>query len=140
MSVQSFRPIVFLDDDPDFVQFAARVIEDAGWHVETFTDARVAQEAFSSGLKPALLFVDLMMPHIDGEEFVAWFKRELDADVRGAPVIFLSAAWVLNDARERSGADAVLPKPFAIEELRDLCVRFARAHRLRTETDPPRMA
>ncbi len=134
-------PIVVVDDDHEFVAFVERIVRDAGWNVRTFTDARAAQAALLDGLEPALLLVDLMMPYIDGEEFALWHKREIAPNRIGreTPIIFLSAAWMIRDAAERAQVQATLAKPFTVDELRDVCVRFAQVHRTRGETDPPAM-
>jgi DNA-binding response OmpR family regulator len=76
-----------------------------------------------------------MMPGVDGEEFVLALRRVLFEAV--PPIALVSAAFSRPDVQKRLGLPASLGKPFPMEDLKDLAVRFAREHRSRAETIPP---
>ena len=128
------RPILVVDDDPDVLRLASRVLGSAGFRVLSAHDPREALET-AVAERPCLLFVDLMMPHLDGEELLRAIRARVGDD---APrVVLVSAAYSRSEAARRMDADAVLAKPFAIDDLRDLAVRFAAEHRDRAGSNPP---
>jgi len=66
---------------------SARLRKD-GWPVLTAVNGRVALEVIQSQ-QPALVFLDLMMPEMDGFEFLTHFRKE--ARFAQTPVIVLTA-------------------------------------------------
>ena len=128
-------PIFVVDDDPEVIAIVKRVLGHAGWHVEGTTDPRVALEQ-AIVRRPCLIFVDLMMPHMDGEELlIALRDRMRDAMPK---VVLISAAYSRVEVAKRLEVDASLPKPFELGDLRDLASRFAGEHRDRSSSQPPR--
>jgi CheY-like chemotaxis protein len=85
--------------------------------------------------RPCLILVDLMMPGVDGEEFVQALRRVLVDAV--PPVALVSAAFSRPEVQKRLGLPASLGKPFPMDDLKDLAVRFAAEHRSRPHTIPP---
>ena len=76
--------------------------------------------------RPNLVFVDVMMPRLDGYHTCALIKN--NASLRDTPVIMLSSKDGLFDrARGRLvGAEQYLAKPFTRDELLGAIRRFAR--------------
>lgn len=129
------RPILVIDDDPDVIAIVKRVLGHAGWAVIGTTDPRDGLE-MAIDQEPCLLLIDLMMPHMDGEELLLELRARLRD--RMPPVALISAAYSRNEVARRADVDATLPKPFEIDDLRDLAARFAPAHRDRPSSTPPR--
>lgn len=129
------RPILVVDDDPEVVAIARRVLALAGWWVIGTTDPR---EGLRLALEhePCLVLIDLMMPHMDGEELLAAMRAQLRE--RMPPVALVSAAYSRSEVGRRHQVDATLAKPFDIADLRDLAARFAAEHRDRPSSRPPR--
>ena len=112
--------ILVIDDDPmvcHHVKLALSTTQK--WETEAVTDSleglRRAQES-----PPQLIVLDLMMPGMDGLEFL----RQLRADQRTAeiPVLILTAR-ALDDYRQSAaelGANAYLTKPYRWSDLMDL--------------------
>src|SRR5262249_33262859 len=69
-----------------------------GWPVLTATNGRVALEVLQNHV-PALVLLDLMMPEMDGFEFLAHFRK--DARFTQTPVIVLTAKDLTNEDRQR---------------------------------------
>ena len=68
--------------------------------------------------KPDVILLDIMMPGMDG--FETCFRLKSDPELRGIPVILLSAIGNKTESRIRGleiGADAVMAKPFDPDEL-----------------------
>jgi CheY-like chemotaxis protein len=117
-------PILVLDDDPDLLKMVERVLAHDGRSVVTATDPVAALELYERA-RPCLVVVDLMLPHMDGEEFLQALVRRF-GDPR-PPVIILSASAVRSEVASRVGAEASLGKPFEIDDLRDMVARFCDA-------------
>lgn len=65
---------------------------------------------------PALLLTDLMMPRLNGIDLIAALRAESTARKIKPPfIVLLTAAG--KRAAERTGADAVILKPFELEQI-----------------------
>jgi two-component system response regulator (stage 0 sporulation protein A) len=64
-----------------------------------------------------LIVLDLKMPDIDAEAFLAAYREKTR---RPAPILLTSAASDLDHHAERLGVSGVLAKPFDVD---DLCTR-----------------
>lgn len=129
-------PILVVDDDADVVAIARRTLEHAGWLVEGTTDPREAL-ALAERIRPCLVLVDLMMPHMDGEELLTELRGRFAADEM-PKFALISAAYSRAEVARRLEVDASIAKPFELADLRDIAVRFASAHRDRSSSVPPR--
>ncbi|HJL17143.1 MAG TPA: response regulator [Sandaracinaceae bacterium LLY-WYZ-13_1] len=117
------RSIFVVDDDPEVVRLVTRVLEHDGFLVVGHTDSREALEAANEH-PPALVFADLMMPHLDGEAFCLALRGRLGE--RMPPVVLLTASWARREVAERLAAVATLEKPFETQDVRDLAARFVK--------------
>lgn len=115
--VSSKKTILVLDDDPAVRRMLKVMLERDGISVVPVEDSRSALAQCSVQL-PDLMVVDLMLPIEDGETFVREFRRRW----RGVtvPVILLSASDARNEIARRLDVAACLPKPFQIEDLKEL--------------------
>lgn len=127
------RPILIVDDDRELATMMKRYLEHHGWAVVTVTDPRSAITRCIDA-QPSLVLVDLMMPYLDGEELVRQLRGVLHRET--PTVVLVSAAHTRTAVQKRLALPASLEKPFAMEDLRDLCVRFAGDHRDKPG-DPP---
>jgi FixJ family two-component response regulator len=102
-------PIVFVvDDDISFLGFLKRLIESAGWQLETFASAR---EFLSRprALGPSCLVLDVGLPDINGLDV-----QERLAGRTEMPVIFITgrADVAMTVRAMKAGAAEFLTKPF----------------------------
>lgn len=86
--------ILLVEDDRDSREALAFVLEDAGHTVASAGNGREALELLDGGEKPDLILLDLMMPVMNGWEFLGERKRR--PTVASIPVMVLTAAS-LND-------------------------------------------
>jgi CheY-like chemotaxis protein len=101
--------ILVVDDEPD-VRFMMRLIfESAGYQV---TEARHGVAGLKSvkAKQPDLVTTDVMMPMMDGLEFIERLRS--DPDTAGIPILVVSGNSELAVA-----ANTRLDKPFAAREL-----------------------
>jgi len=111
------QPVILIVDDSNTVlRSASDYLSDIGFSVITAQDGFEALAKVVDS-KPAMLFVDIMMPRLDGYQTCALIKN--NADFRATPVIILSSKDGLFDhARGRvAGANDHLAKPFDAEQI-----------------------
>lgn len=108
--------VLIVDDSKTVRRSASGYLTSLGLSVFTASDgfealARVVE------CRPTLVFVDIMMPRLDGYQTCALIKN--NAEFRDTPVIMLSSKDGLFDrARGRvAGADDHLSKPFSAEQI-----------------------
>lgn len=108
--------VMIIDDSKTIRRSAETLLKKAGCEVITANDgfealARVADH------RPDIIFVDIMMPRLDGYQTVALIKR--NKEFRTTPLIMLSSKDGLFDrARGRVvGSEEYLTKPFTKEDL-----------------------
>jgi CheY-like chemotaxis protein len=106
--------ILIVEDDPDILSSLAEVLREEGFAVETAANGYQALARMESQM-PDLIFLDLMMPLMDGWKFMD-VARQRFTDMR-APVVLLSAVHGLGDEARRLGVRAFLPKPFDLAEV-----------------------
>jgi twitching motility two-component system response regulator PilG len=116
--------VMVIDDSKTIRRTAETLLKKAGCEVFTAVDGFEALSLIADH-KPDLIFVDIMMPRLDGYQTCALIKHnEL---YRDTPVVMLSSKDGLFDrARGRIvGSEEYLTKPFTKEELLDAIRRFA---------------
>mgnify|MGYP003572489040 FL=1 len=108
--------ILVVDDSSTIRRSAESMLKTEGYDVVT---AENGFEALSMVARhnPDLIFVDIMMPRLDGYQTCAIIKN--NAQYRSTPVVMLTSKDGLFDqARGRVvGSDLYLTKPFTKEEL-----------------------
>ncbi len=108
--------ILVVDDSATIRRSAESMLTTAGYDVVT---AENGFEALSKVARhnPDLIFVDIMMPRLDGYQTCAIIKN--NSQYRSTPVVMLTSKDGLFDqARGRVvGSDLYLTKPFTKEEL-----------------------
>ena len=110
--------VMVIDDSKTIRRTAETLLKKEGAEVLTATDGFEALSKISD-LKPDIIFVDIMMPRLDGYQTCALIKN--NHIFRATPVIMLSSKDGLFDkARGRIvGSEQYLTKPFTRDELLD---------------------
>ena len=118
--------VMVIDDSKTIRRTAETLLKKEGCDVLTAVDGFEALAKISDQ-KPAIIFVDIMMPRLDGYQTCALIKK--NAKFRETPVIMLSSKDGLFDrARGRMvGSDQYLTKPFTKESLLKAVAAHVRA-------------
>ena len=108
--------VMVIDDSKTIRRTAETLLKKAGCDVITATDGFEALSVIADS-KPDIIFVDIMMPRLDGYQTCALIKN--NKEFKKTPVIMLSSKDSLFDrARGRVvGSDQYLTKPFTKDEL-----------------------
>lgn len=110
--MESVRLILIADDEPYIVRALSFVLAKAGYSVVTAGDGAEALERITSD-RPALAFLDLMMPKLDGYEVCRRVKS--DPALSDTYIIILTAKGQRADKAcgMALGADEYITKPFS---------------------------
>lgn len=109
--------VLVIDDDESMLDYICHSLRSSYYKVIVCRNGR---EGLSSALlqMPDVIVSDVVMPEMDGISLVKALKG--NPNVSHIPIILLSARNKLHDRMEgiETGADAYLPKPFYMEELK----------------------
>src|SRR5438132_9308429 len=111
------RKLLVIDDDTKLLMSYRDLLSPYGFEVLTAPDGQDAIPLVEQNPDIQLIILDLMMPRMDGREWLRWF-RSLRRD---SPVIIITAYKVDSDEDELKPA-VILEKPSHGAELLDLVV------------------
>jgi twitching motility two-component system response regulator PilG len=116
--------VMVIDDSNTIRKTAETLLSKAGCQVITATDGFDSLAKIADN-EPDLIFVDIMMPRLDGYQTCALIKN--NKQFRHTPVIMLSSKDGLFDkAKGRIvGADDYLTKPFSKNELFEALAKYS---------------
>jgi DNA-binding response OmpR family regulator len=111
------KRVLVCDDEPYIVESVSYVVRRAGFEVLVAEDGDAALVT-ARREKPDLVFLDIMMPGLPGDEVCQRLKS--DPATRGAYVVILTARGQEEDERRamEMGADEFMTKPFSPRKLR----------------------
>ena len=120
------QPIVIvIDDDADFVQFIASIIEGENCRAIVATDG-LSGLILARECSPALVLCDLSMPGFDGAEVLQ--AMQADPAMSNVPRVLMSGHGCPN--LQVIPADAFIAKPINTQSLRRLVRAFIRAQKV----------
>jgi two-component system cell cycle response regulator DivK len=107
--------VLIVEDNPANMTLAVFLLESAGHHVLSATDAE-AGLAIARGEQPALILMDIQLPGMDG--LTATMQLKADAATRHIPVIALTAFAMKGDEERirAAGCDGYIDKPMRYKE------------------------
>jgi CheY-like chemotaxis protein len=105
------REVLIVDDDLDAREALAELLEYRGFSVGSAANGREALNYLRSSSLPGIIILDLMMPMMDGWEFLEHQSR--DFALMEIPVIVLTATPPLEPIK----AKAILQKPIHLDSL-----------------------
>jgi len=91
-------PVLVVDDDASNRELTRSMLEKEGW---TVTEAENGMQALKSmeRERPSLIFLDLMMPEMDGFEFASEVRRH--PEWRSIPIVVVTAKDLTNEDRRQ---------------------------------------
>jgi CheY-like chemotaxis protein len=109
------KKILLIEDEPVFVEMFSKRLRSEGYEV-------VAKQDGEAGLAEALaqvydlIITDVMMPHMDGREFIGKLRDEEKG--KNVPIFLLSASVSMEDASVKTLTDAgIVTKAFLKTEI-----------------------
>lgn len=118
---QRHTAILVVDDDLDLRESMQEILEMEGYSVATAANGRLALELLRQGERPDLILLDLMMPVMNGAQFLGALRA--DADLKDLPVLLVTA---FADRARDLPAEHVLEKPLDFPAFLALISAFTR--------------
>jgi len=108
--------VMVVDDHPEVLKTLKKILERRGYEVQDFSDPILALEEFQKN-KPDIILSDLMMPQMDGIEFLTQVKKLSPL----LPFIIMTAFATVDTAAQSTkyGAFDYLRKPFELSKIYD---------------------
>jgi PAS domain S-box-containing protein len=103
-STQNNGPVLIVEDNTDTREMLARQMSKEGWSVREAANGLVGLDQVKLE-RPALILLDLMMPEMDGFEFME--ELRMNPDWRTIPVIVSTAKDLTVEDRERLNGHVV---------------------------------
>ena len=103
------QAVLVIEDDPSAREMLRRTLEKDGWKVTEAQNGKVGLEQLDDGA-PALILLDLMMPEMDGFEFLDTLRQRKDG--QGIPVIVITAKDLTEEDHRRlnGGVERIIQK------------------------------
>jgi len=101
--------VLVVEDEPSIRQMVRRVLEKEGWTVREAENGRAGLQAVAES-KPAVILLDLMMPVMNGFDFVRELRK--NQDWQEIPVVILTAKDLTVEDRQqlKGNVERVLQK------------------------------
>ncbi len=128
--------ILVVEDDLYLMEGIRDILELAGYEVVTADSGKAGLEVLQQGLLPDIIVSDIMMPIMDGYEFLNAVRSEEKWD--DLPFIFLTAKGERSDENlgKELGADDYVAKPFGPDDLLvAVSAKLRQVHRRRKKQD-----
>jgi DNA-binding response OmpR family regulator len=116
--------ILIVEDEKDLVRLIRYNLEKESYRISAARDAETALKLVKT-LKPDLILLDIMLPKMDGLDFLRAIRAEVDV-----PIVLLTAkrSEVDRILGLKLGADDYIVKPFSLGELHARIVTHLRRH------------
>jgi CheY-like chemotaxis protein len=115
--------ILVVDDDPAIRDVVADILEICEYRVVTAVNGAEALEKIRQE-PPAAILLDLMMPVMNGWDFLRACRNEQPCS--RVPIVVMSAARDASDVATDLGAQGFLPKPFELDAVLSVVERVVR--------------
>lgn len=96
--------VLLVEDDEVAREMMRRMLEKAGWSVAEAENGRVALERVAE-CRPELILLDLMMPEMDGFQFIAELRQRPEA--QKIPIVVITAMSLTEAERQRLNGSVV---------------------------------
>lgn len=118
------KKILIVDDEESLLRMFKLNLEGLGkYEVRTESKGAKALEV-ARNFKPDLVFLDIVMPDLEGSEVAEELKS--DRDLRSVPIVFLTATVTAEEVEtmgNRIGDQVFLAKPVTLKQLVD-CIEI----------------
>ncbi len=118
------KPIFIVEDDLEIRQSLQEFFEGDGYPVILANHGQSALDLLGSGstAKPGLMFVDLMMPVMDGITFLAALQQTHATLFAETPIFIMSARADTQHLTIKT--TGLVKKPFDLDELSNVAARY----------------
>jgi CheY-like chemotaxis protein len=117
------RTVMVVEDDDDIREIFAEVLKSRGYDVvQASSGSEALAHLRGDSTRPDLILLDLMMPDMDGRQFML----ERDASLTSIPVVVVTAAGAQKQRAAGIQADGWLSKPVDLDRLLAAVAKYCR--------------
>ncbi len=116
------KDVLVVEDEAYLCDLIADVLEADGHRVLKAGNGLEALQQLRVH-RPQIILLDLMMPVMDGWEFMSTLKRE--PEWASIPVVIITAIYDVKRTLQETGARAVITKPFDIDQISEIVRAYA---------------
>ncbi len=120
------KRVMVIDDDDDLRETICELLADEGIELLAARSGREAPQLLAQEAPPDAILLDLGMPAMTGEEFLARLRQ--NDDWQTIPVAVMSG-YASSRYAYVPDADAVVPKPFSLVGVNDALAKLCREGR-----------
>lgn len=124
----SCKHILIVEDERDAREALKEILEMEGFSVVTAENGQVGIELLQDVEEPCLILLDLMMPVMNGWEFLETLRRQQKHVLATIPVVVVSAIADLTAAQQKYNCD-FMKKPVNVQSLVSLAHQYCKASR-----------
>lgn len=116
------KKILFIDDQPDVVEVVSLRLKKLGYETIIAVSGEEGLDCVRQKC-PDIIFVDLIMPGVSGEEVLVRLKND-DAFKKIPAILFTSSTERIEETAKKLQADDYLAKPFEPAQLIEKITKF----------------
>lgn len=116
------KDVLVVEDETYLCELVADVLEAEGHRTRTAANGLEALQRIRES-KPQIVLLDLMMPVMDGWEFLRALRG--NTDWQDIPVVIVTAVYDVKRTQQETGAVAVVTKPFDIDQIAEAVTRYS---------------
>jgi CheY-like chemotaxis protein len=118
--MQRAGSVLVVDDQTEIVELVVDFLRDEGYRVRGLTDGAAALAAIADD-PPAMVLLDMFMPHMTGSELWEDLQRQ---NLSYIPVVLMTASPSAAQNLLAQGATDYLAKPFDLDQLLECVARY----------------
>jgi CheY-like chemotaxis protein len=118
--MQRAGSVLVVDDQTEIVELIVDFLRDEGYNVGGVTDGAAALASIEAQ-PPAMVLLDMFMPHMTGGELWEHLQHQNLADI---PVVLMTASPSAAENLLAQGATDYLAKPFDLDQLLACVARY----------------
>jgi CheY-like chemotaxis protein len=107
--------VLVVDDDMDIRELMEQALRDHGHQVVSAANGQAALDVLTTGPRPNVLLLDLMMPVMSGWELRARMLQ--DPNMANIPTVVVTGDTKARSQASQLNATSYLVKPFALRDL-----------------------
>jgi CheY-like chemotaxis protein len=120
------KNILIVEDEPDVRETLKEILELEGFNVLAAENGAVALQYFQQGTHSCLILLDLMMPVMNGWQFLEALKNNHLEILNSTPIIVVSAAADVTSVKQQYNCQ-VMNKPCNLDSLLALAHQYCEA-------------
>jgi CheY-like chemotaxis protein len=121
-SSSSDYDILVVEDEEDIRFCIKEILEDEGYSVALASNGKEALDILEKKKNPRVIFLDLMMPIMNGTEFIR--TQQAKEDFSQVPVVIMSADREIQRKTQEMAASTYLAKPIDLDALLAMAAKY----------------